>query len=199
MPFEIVRNDITNMQVDAIVNTANPKPIIGSGTDTMVHQKAGPQLLHARQKIGDIPRGGAAITPAYDLDAKYVIHTVGPIYSISRSEECKKLLENCYKRSLELAEEYGCKTVAFPLISAGVYGYPKKEALQVAVDSIKLYEKNIDVKIILFDKDAWQIAKCAASVTLVVVSTAFAATKIVKIKKYIKEVSENVVAVDANI
>ena len=78
MPFAIVRNDITNMKVDAIVNTANPKPIIGSGTDEMIHAKAGPRLLAARQRIGAIPCGEAAITPAYGLDAKFVIHTVGP-------------------------------------------------------------------------------------------------------------------------
>ena len=83
MPFQIVRNDITNMCVDAIVNTANPKAIIGSGTDTMIHEKAGPQLLLARQKIGDIARGSAAITLAYNLDAKYVIHTVGPAVAMT--------------------------------------------------------------------------------------------------------------------
>ena len=79
MPFEIVRNDIVNMRVDAIVNTANPKPVIGSGVDADIHRKAGPELLAARQKIGNIPVGGAAITPGFGLDAKYVIHTAGPV------------------------------------------------------------------------------------------------------------------------
>ena len=80
MPFQIVRNDITNMQVDAIVNTANPKPVIGYGVDAGIHQKAGPKLLEARQKIGSIPVGDAAITPGFDLSAKYVIHAVGPVW-----------------------------------------------------------------------------------------------------------------------
>ena len=157
---KILQGDITTFSVDAIVNAANSSLLGGGGVDGAIHSAAGPELLEECATLGGCKTGEAKITKGYKLKAKYVIHTVGPIYSISRSEECKRLLENCYKRSLELAEEYGCKTVAFPLISAGVYGYPKKEALQVAIDSIKLYEKNIDVKIILFDKDAWQIAKC---------------------------------------
>ena len=101
MPFEIVRNDITKMSVDAIVNTANPKPVIGSGTDTAVHKKAGPELLKARQCIGRIEPGHATITPAYNLDAKYVIHTVGPIW-IDGSHDEALLLQGCYENSLHL-------------------------------------------------------------------------------------------------
>ena len=95
MPFEIVRNDITNMQVDAIVNTANPEPIIGAGTDAGIHAKAGPELLKARQKIGAIRVGHAAITPGFDLDAAYVIHTVGPVWQDGHSGE-EDLLRQCY-------------------------------------------------------------------------------------------------------
>ena len=95
MPFEIVRNDITKMVVDAIVNTANPRPVIGSGTDSMIHEKAGPRLLEARQQIGDIACGNAVATPAFDLQAKYVIHTVGPIWFDGDHSE-SKLLHNCY-------------------------------------------------------------------------------------------------------
>ena len=114
MPFEIVRNDLTNMQVDAIVNAANPRPIIGYGVDSGVHKKAGDQLLIARKKIGDIAFGDAAITPAFDLDAKYVIHAVSPIWQDGKKSE-SVLLENCYTKSLQLALEHKCESVAFPL------------------------------------------------------------------------------------
>lgn len=101
MPFEIVRNDITNMRVDAIVNTANPRPVIGSGTDSMIYEKAGSELLTARQKIGDIDRGCAAITPAFNLHAKYVIHTVGPVWLDGNHDEAVQL-HNCYSNSKAL-------------------------------------------------------------------------------------------------
>ena len=131
MPFEIIRNDITKMRVDAIVNTANPRPVIGLGADSMIHEKAGPKLLAARQKIGDIPRGRAAITPAFDLPAKYVIHTVGPIWQGGHYGE-ETLLRSCYECSLALAVKHRCKSIAFPLISTGNYGFPKDKALRIA-------------------------------------------------------------------
>ena len=109
MPFEIVRNDITNMRVDAIVNTANPRPVIGLGVDSAIHEKAGPELLVARQKIGSITCGSAAITPAFDLDAKYVIHTVGPVWDGGGHDE-ENLLRNCYDNSLKLALEHNCQS-----------------------------------------------------------------------------------------
>ena len=105
MPFEIVRNDLTKMQVDAIVNAANPRPIIGYGVDSGVHKKAGSQLLQARKEIGDIAFGDAAITPAFGLDAKYVIHAVSPIWQDGKKNE-QQLLESCYSKSLELALEH---------------------------------------------------------------------------------------------
>ena len=115
MPFEIIRNDIVNMHVDAIVNTANPQPLIGGGTDAGIHAAAGPELLAARRKIGPIAVGEAAITPGFRLHSKYVIHTVGPIWRDGRSGE-EGLLEACYRNSLELARMYGCKSIAFDLM-----------------------------------------------------------------------------------
>ena len=137
MPFEIVRNDITNMRVDAIVNSANPRPVVGLGTDSSIHEKAGPELLAARQKIGSIPRGQAAITPAFDLQAKYVIHTVGPAWDGGNDGE-EMLLRDCYDNSLKLAVENKCKSIAFPLISTGHYGFPKDRALKIAVSVFKV-------------------------------------------------------------
>ena len=132
MPFEIVRNNITNMQVDAIVNTANPKATIGYGVDAGIHKKAGPKLLEARKNIGSIGVGQTAITPAFDLDAKYVIHAVGPIWQGGSHNE-EVLLSQCYKGALKLAKEHDCDSIAFPLLSAGNLYFPKPLALQIAI------------------------------------------------------------------
>jgi len=160
MPFEIVRNDITNMQVDAIVNTANPKPEIGSGVDTMVHKAAGPELLDARRKIGPIARGDAAITYGYGLNAKYVIHTVGPVW-IDGSHAEEQLLRSCYEKSLKLALRHGCKSVAFPLISTGNYGFPKDRALQIAIGVFSefLMDNEMQIYLVVFDKDAFVLSE----------------------------------------
>lgn len=160
MPFEIVRNDITNMRVDAIVNTANPRPVIGSGTDSMIHEKAGPELLVARQKIGNIDRGCAAITPAFNLHAKYVIHTVGPIWLDGNHDEAAQL-HNCYSNSLELAKENKCKSIAFPLISTGNYGFPKDKALQIAITAFSsfLLEHEMQIYLVVFDKAAYKLSE----------------------------------------
>lgn len=160
MPFEIVRNDITNMQVDAIVNTANPEPIIGAGTDAGIHAKAGPGLLKARQKIGAIRVGHAVITPGFDLDATYVIHTVGPVWQDGCSGE-EDLLRQCYIASLKLAEEHGCRSVAFPLISAGTYGFPKDRALQVAISTISsfLMQNEMQVYLVVFHREAFRLSE----------------------------------------
>ena len=160
MPFEIVRNDIVNMSVDAIVNTANPRPQIGYGVDAGIHRKAGPKLLEARKKIGKIRVGDAAITPAFDLPARYVIHTVGPVWQDgSHSEE--KLLRSCYQRSLKLAKRYRCRSVAFPLISAGNYGFPKPLALQIAMNTISefLLNNEMQVYLVVFSRDAFQLSE----------------------------------------
>ena len=160
MPFEIVRNDITKMPVDAIVNAANPKPVIGLGTDSMIHEKAGPQLLAARQKIGAIAVGHAAITPAYDLPAKYVIHTVGPVWDGGNYGE-EVLLRSCYDKSLQLAMAHGCESIAFPLISTGNYGFPKDKALQIAVSAFSqfLLEHEMQIYLVVFDRTSFRLSE----------------------------------------
>lgn len=160
MPFVIVRNDITKMAVDAIVNTANPQPIIGAGTDGMVHQKAGPRLLKARQKIGSIGQGEAAITRGFGLPAKYVIHTVGPVWTDGGQGE-EKLLRSCYDASLELAQKYKCQSIAFPLISSGNYGFPKDKALQIAISAFRafLLENDMQIYLVVFDREAYQLSE----------------------------------------
>ena len=160
MPFEIVRNDITQMRVDAIVNTANPKPVIGSGVDAGIHRAAGPELLAAREKIGRIGVGEAAITPGFDLNAKYVIHTVGPVWRGGLLGEAR-LLRSCYESALALAWENGCESIAFPLISTGNYGFPKDKALQIALNAIRgfLIDHEMMVSLVVFDREAFQLSR----------------------------------------
>ena len=160
MPFEIVRNDIVNMKVDAIVNTANPRSIIGAGTDKAVHDKAGARLLLARKEIGNIAVGEAAITPAFDLDANYVIHTAGPIWKDGRSGE-EDLLASCFRNSLGIAKKKACESIAFPLISTGSYGFPKPLALQIAVREISsfLMENEMQVYLVVFEKQSFELSE----------------------------------------
>ena len=162
MPFEIVRNDITHMRVDAIVNTANPKSVIGLGVDSTIHEKAGPDLLAAREKIGAIEVGCAAITPGFRLQAKYVIHTVGPIWDGGGCQE-EILLRCCYDNSLQLAEEHGCHSIAFPLISTGAYGFPRDRALQIAISAFSafLLEHDMQIYLVVFDQKSF----CANAMT----------------------------------
>ena len=159
MPFEIVRNDITNMCVDAIVNSANPRPVVGLGTDSSIHEKAGPELLAARQKIGPIAMGQAAITPAFRLDAKYVIHTVGPVWDGGSYGE-ENLLRSCYDQSLKLALAHDCKSIAFPLIATNNYGFPKDKALQIAVAAFSevLLEHEMLIYLVVFDRKAFRLS-----------------------------------------
>ena len=160
MPFEIIRNDIAYMQVDAIVNTANPLPIVGPGTDAAIHKKAGSQLLQARKKIGAIQPGSAAITPAYDLGAKFVIHTVGPIWEGGSNHE-ETLLRSCYDKSLQLAVENNCQSIAFPFISTGAYGFPKDKALKIAIAAFSefLLAQEMQIYLVVFDSESFRLSE----------------------------------------
>ena len=161
MPFQIIRNDITKVKADVIVNTANPEPVVGDGTDSAVYQAAGKErLLEERIKIGKLSPGQAAITPAFDLYAKYIIHTVGPIWKDGKHGE-DDILCSCYSNSLSVAEQVKAESIAFPLISTGVYGFPKNEALDIALSEIGKFLLTHDMNIILvvFDKESFSISE----------------------------------------
>lgn len=162
MPIQIIRNDITKMQVDAIVNAANPMLKVGGGVCGAIHQAAGPELEKECLSLGGCMTGRAKITRAYQLPCRYVIHAVGPVWNGGwRGEEM--LLSSCYRESLELAVQYGCKSIAFPLISSGVYGYPKAQALKIATDAIRDFllerEEELLVYLVVFSGEVFHISE----------------------------------------
>lgn len=157
----MIRNDITKVAADAIVNTANPKPVIGGGTDTAIYEAAGKEdVLKERMKIGNIERGDAAYTRAYRLNAKYIIHTVGPSWTDGGHGE-EEILRSCYRKSLELAKKLRCKSIAFPLISTGIYGFPRELALEAAMDEIGkfLLTNEMMVYLVVFDRKSFAISQ----------------------------------------
>ena len=149
--IRIVKGDITKLSCDVIVNAANSSLMGGGGVDGAIHHAAGPKLLAECHTLGGCRTGEAKITKGYDLPSCFVIHTVGPIYYEHTPVEAEVLLTACYENSLKLAKEKGLKTIAFPLISAGVYGYPQREAIKVAVETMKLHKDDFDeITLVLF-------------------------------------------------
>ncbi len=161
MPFKIIRSDITKVEADIIVNTANPEPVVGSGTDSAIYKAAGEErLLAERKKAGNIAPGRSVMTPAFDLPAKYIIHTVGPVWADGDHGE-RDILRSCYAGALSAAAELKAESIAFPLIATGVYGFPKDEALNIALSEIGRFLLTHDMSVILvvFDKTAFELSE----------------------------------------
>ncbi len=162
MAFKIVRNDITKMNTDAVVNTANDHPTVGSGCDSAIYQAAGYDelLAYRTEKIGFVPEGDVFITPGFKLQAKYIIHAVSPLYR-GGSEGEEEKLRSCYRKSLQLAKDNGIRSVAFPLIATGGFGYPKEEGIRIAVDEINAFLLNneLEIFLVVFDDKAKTLGK----------------------------------------
>ncbi len=149
--MKIIKGDITKLNCDAIVNAANSSLLGGGGVDGAIHRAAGPELLAECRTLHGCKTGEAKITKGYNLPSRFVIHTVGPVYYEHSPSEAETLLTACYENSLKLAKEKGLKTIAFPLISAGVYGYPQREAIKVAVETMKKYQEEFEeITLVLF-------------------------------------------------
>jgi len=158
--IKIIRGDITNLSCDAIVNAANSSLLGGGGVDGAIHRAAGPELLAESRTLHGCRTGEAKITKGYNLPARFVIHTVGPIYYEHKPDEAEALLTSCYENSLNLAKDRGLKTIAFPLISAGVYGYPQREAIKVAIETMKLHQGEFDeITLVLFGEREFGFAR----------------------------------------
>ena len=158
--IKIIQGDITKIKCDAIVNAANSSLLGGGGVDGAIHYAAGPELLKECITLHGCQTGQAKITKGYNLPANYVIHTVGPIYYEHSHDEAEQLLAACYQNSLKLALQNEIKTIAFPLISAGVYGYPQNEAIQVAVENMKQYVDDFEeITLVLFGDRLLEMVK----------------------------------------
>ncbi|MBO4416172.1 MAG: macro domain-containing protein [Lachnospiraceae bacterium] len=163
MPFQIIRNDITKVRADVIVNSANPMPTYGLGADKAIYKAAGEEkLLEERKKIGMIDCGDIAVTPAFGLKAGYIIHTVAPLWDGGNNGEFEAL-KSCYRKSLEKAYELGASSIAFPLLATGVYRFPKAEALRIAMDEISAFlmrdDVEMTVKLVVFDDNSFRLSK----------------------------------------
>ena len=158
--IKIIKGDITTLACDVIVNAANTSLLGGGGVDGAIHRAAGPELLAECRTLNGCRAGEAKISKGYKLPARFVIHTVGPVYYEHTPAEAEKLLTSCYEKSLNLAKENGLKTIAFPLISAGVYGYPQKDAIKVTIETIKLHQDDFDeITLVLFGEREFGFAK----------------------------------------
>ena len=158
--IKIIKGDITRLSCDAIVNAANCSLLGGGGVDGAIHRAAGPELLEECRTLHGCRTGEAKITKGYNLPSKFVIHTVGPIYFEYSPDEAEALLTACYDNSLKLAKEKGLRTIAFPLISAGVYGYPQREAIKVAVETMKMHQEEFEeIILVLFGEREMEYAR----------------------------------------
>jgi O-acetyl-ADP-ribose deacetylase len=157
--IELVRGDITGLEVDAIVNAANSSLLGGGGVDGAIHRVAGPQLLQECRTLGGCPPGEARVTKGYQLNSRYVIHTVGPVWHGGNQDEAT-ILGNCYRNSLDKAESLNCSSIAFPNISTGVYGYPKEQAAVIAVSAVKsfieLHKSELRIIFCCFDAENYE-------------------------------------------
>ena len=160
MPFKIIRSDITKVHADAVVNTANPHVAVGAGVDSAIYAAAGrDRLLKARAKVGTLAAGEVGITKAFDLPARYIIHSSGPAWVDGRHQE-PELLRRCYDKALVMAYAHRCKSIAFPLMATGSYGFPKELGIQIAIDAFTsfLQEHEMDITLVVFDDHSYHVS-----------------------------------------